>query len=251
MLKNLQYGLGFLIGCFATLTLSIPDGSGVTASTTSLSFDQCYDPKANGGAGAGLTKTVTYTFTQAAQAPIKIDVSVADTQGKYSGNASAKFRVSEPTTVAVNRAPGILSQALDASGLEGGTDAELGLGGEGALDAGEAAIDADGFHEVAFFLGDLGHEKKGVADERAVGEAALEFDALGGGAVEVVHRVVDLPHLDVGLFQQTLVERAVTARDLLGLGERLLVTIHGLLGEPEVLVNVADVLERLKNLLKL
>ena len=41
------------------------------------------------------------------------------------------------------------------------------------------------------------------------------------GAAEIVHRIIDLPHLHVGLFEQALVQRTVAARYLFGLGERL------------------------------
>ena len=76
----------------------------------------------------------------------------------------------------------------------------------------------------------------------------MQLQAHLRGATEVVHRVVNLPHLHVGLFEQALVQRAVAAGDLLGLDERLLVFVRGLLGEAEVFVNVADVLERLAGL---
>ena len=125
-------------------------------------------------------------------------------------------------------------------GFEGGTNAELGFGGEGTLDGGEAAIDADGFHIVTFLLSHLSHKQKRVTDEGTIREAALKFDALGGGAVKVVHRVIDFPSLDEGAFEEARVHRALGAGDALDFIEGEFVFVLGLGVEAHLFVDVAD-----------
>ncbi|TXT19338.1 MAG: hypothetical protein FD138_4349 [Planctomycetota bacterium] len=129
------------------------------------------------------------------------------------------------------------------------SDAELSLAAKlTGLHQHEPLINANRTVKVLLLESHVRELQQCVIDEAAVGKLALQPLGHRGGEFQLVHLVIDLPKLNVGLFEQLAAELRRFGHDLVAQVESLLVLGVGVFLQSEFLVAVADVGQRVSRL---